>query len=103
CAPEARSEVAHHVVELTAARVLWRVLFIDRIVPVFEIPIVDERHQYPQAVELTRSAEAVLAPTPSTDPFLGFQITFQSGVAHRTIRGNQVLSSVQAAHTFNAQ
>jgi hypothetical protein len=60
------------------------------IVDILEIPVVDDRHEHTQAVELARPAEWTATPLPIAKRLLIGQLSFQPDVVHGAIGPNQL-------------
>jgi len=71
-------------------------LLIDRIVDVFQIPVIDERHEYAQTIQFPGTGERILAPRPDADLPPLVQSSFQAYVTHHSIRFDQMLTATEA-------
>src|ERR1039458_9817599 len=87
---EAGSQIAHHVDALIAFFTAGTLLFVNRVVHVLQVPVVDYGHHHAQSVVLSRSRKRVVTPSPATDFLFPLQASFQPHIAHRSIRFNKL-------------
>src|SRR5690348_7726555 len=80
CSTEARAKVADHIAKSFTTGARPSLFFVDRVVVVLKIPVIDERHHHPQTVEFARSYEGVSMPAPKPDLLFALQISFQSHI-----------------------
>ena len=96
---EARAQIADHV-DLLPGRILARV---DSIVFILQIPIVDERHHHPQAVQFLRPTKGVVCPLPLPDLLLAFVMSLEPNVVNGAVGFHQFLAAMQLRHFSNLQ
>src|SRR6185369_5490798 len=70
--------------------------FVDRVVDVFQIPVVDERHEYAQAIQFPSASEWILAPCPDADIPSLVRTSFQTYIPDQPIRFDQMLTAMEA-------
>jgi hypothetical protein len=78
-------------------------LFVNRVVVVSKIPVIDERRHHPQAAEFAGSHEGVSMPAPKSDLLFALHVSFQSHLPDGTARGNQILAALESWHIPHAQ
>src|ERR1017187_6239279 len=82
---EAGSQIAHHVDALIAFFTARTLLFVNRVVHVLQVPVVDYGHHHAQSVVLSRSRKRVVTPSPATDFLFPPQGSFQPPLAHASL------------------
>src|SRR5262249_9527899 len=73
---EARTQLADHITLLAF------LLIVDAVVDLFQIPIVDKRHQDFQPIQFPRADERILQPAPRAGPLFTRNLALQSGPTH---------------------
>src|SRR5271167_4161192 len=95
CSPETGAEIADRVLQLRTGVV--RALFlVECVVLIFQVPVIHERHEHSQAVELALTGERIFAPFPVADFLLPLQVSLQANIVHGPIWGDQILTASQA-------
>src|SRR5437773_11145839 len=103
CSAETRAKVANHIAKFCTAGGCPGLLFINRVVVVFKVPVIDERHHHPQPVEFAFSHEGVSMPAPKCDLLFVLQVSLQSQILDGTVGRNQVLAALKSWHIPHAQ
>ncbi len=81
CRTEARPQVANYVSLFgTVAANL-----VDSVVFILQVPVVDDRHHYPEPIEFSRAGERVVPPRPSADVLFLFLVSFHADIMHGAV------------------
>src|SRR5262249_32291846 len=91
------SEVAYHVNECRMFGHCAIVFLIDSVVFVLQIPVIYQRHHYPQSIELACAGEGVPSPLPLSDLLFSLRMPLQPHVTYGAIRPHQLLTAMQTA------
>src|SRR5260221_7368322 len=98
---ETGAQVADHVDGLGSARLFAVLLLINSVVRILQVPVVDQRHDDSQSIQLARAGKRIVTPLPGTHLLLALCVSLEPHIGYGTIGRKKLLTALQARrHLF---